>query len=522
MKNRNNLCAVMMVVIFAGMIHGLVDSALGAEKAGVDSLLLVRFEGEQATILMARGKKRKISENYASIHLFENKGETYRARSYLTKTSQEPATGGRSSSFLNEIAAYKVIGGTVGNATVSPANMPIETHLAAPGFRGLVLLPDREYKAGDTFEAPFEARTGTYSASYEVAAGEKFMERECLRIKRKITMKTHKGQLKLKSWDETILYVPKLKLVVARELHYVMAFRQQKQEMIFNVKAVEVKKLPADETRQRLAEWDKADALNKVVKTSDVDKINEAIKAIDTDSPYTGLAESAKRLCDNMAARKKIVEGLTVHLVPEAGCRYSLYVPMGYEPSKDSTLIVSLHGQGMAEGPMVKMWVPHANQTGTVIVAPKSPQSTWTGNDVKRIIYIIKEVQKVYQISPDRTALFGFSAGGALAYTVHFGVKDRIVNCLVIASGHLGMVQLRKKITSALGKFADKIKDVPMYLVVGEKDPGVNGVRADKKLFEKNGAKVQYVEVPGMGHTFKGELLPPIYEWLSTVFPAIP
>ena len=64
------------------------------------------------------------------------------------------------------------------------------------------------------------------------------------------------------------------------------------------------------------------------------------------------------------------------------GMKFQLVVPPNYDPAKEHSLIVVLHGAGGTETGMAGSLAPLAAE-GFVVCAPKSAGPTWTAADVK-------------------------------------------------------------------------------------------------------------------------------------------
>ena len=98
-----------------------------------------------------------------------------------------------------------------------------------------------------------------------------------------------------------------------------------------------------------------------------------------------------------------------------------IYVPARVADSLNLPLVVLLHGAGGTAERVIQNFVKPADQTGLIVVAPKSRATTWDiiggyyGPDVANIDSVLAEVTRTYSIDPRRIYLAGFSDGASYA-----------------------------------------------------------------------------------------------------------
>jgi predicted peptidase len=102
---------------------------------------------------------------------------------------------------------------------------------------------------------------------------------------------------------------------------------------------------------------------------------------------------------------------------------------------------------------------------------------------------MLDEVMKEYKVDAKRQYLTGLSMGGAGTWSVAAAHPDRWAAIVPICGP--GDV-----------KNAEKIKDIPTWGFVGDKDNEriVNGMKGMMDALEKAGAKPKYTVYPGVGH----------------------
>jgi predicted esterase len=414
------------------------------------------------------------------------------------------------------VEAYGLFSGHEGNASTS-----LENVLVTAGVRELVTLPEGKYKKGDTFKVEFDANYGRFAAEYEVTGTARILKTTCTTVKRRVSVvKAKKGvPLKIENWEEEIAFDPKRALPVSRKLKYVVTAPRQRIEATFEAEATAIEKLSPLKTKAEVARWEPAFALQNALADGRAEGIRKAMGGVDREGDFGPLVVYGEFILERIAERAKIVEGLSRKAMPENRTHYALYVPKGYDAKQAHILVLALHGSGGKAEPMAKVWEPFAEAHRAVVVAPKSLGSTWqTDLDLAVIRKILTEVRGVYNIAEGKGVLFGFSAGAAMSFTTHFFLEEHAFQAVVAACGFMEMAKLRGRINAGLEKYMPKIKDLPYYLLTGEKDFAKGGVKSDRDYLTKHGAKVNFVEVPKMGHTFSAKLMPPIQEWLVKVF----
>ena len=209
---------------------------------------------------------------------------------------------------------------------------------------------------------------------------------------------------------------------------------------------------------------------------------------------------------------------------------YRVYVPTKWDGKAKLPLILTLHGLGGTEdGPLVrddKLAIKLAEQYGFVVASPLGYRTNGAyGNNAQatppdparaRVLElseqdamnVVELVAKEYGTDPTKTFLMGHSMGGA-------------------GTWYLGQKYAKK--WRALGPIAgpavmpekypwDKMKDTPMIVAHGDKDPTVP-VIASRTMTEKAraaGLSPEYLEVAGANHSdIVPKALPRIYEFFA-------
>ena len=195
--------------------------------------------------------------------------------------------------------------------------------------------------------------------------------------------------------------------------------------------------------------------------------------------------------------------------------KYTLFVPYDYKGDKPYPLIVYLHGSGeggtdgkrpanVGLGPAIRK----QEKTFPFLAAfPQSHTHEWKADsdDGKRVMAILDDVQKSYQVDPKRIFLTGMSSGGDGTWALAVKYPDRWA-AIVPVSGDGDPAS------------AAKIKDIPCWCFEGAKDGkrDVDNVHAMIKALKDAGADPQYTEYPDAGHSIWGRVYntPELYDWL--------
>jgi len=100
----------------------------------------------------------------------------------------------------------------------------------------------------------------------------------------------------------------------------------------------------------------------------------------------------------------------------------AFYVPSSYRAN--APLIVFLHGAGGSGRDVIEHLTSHADETGSVILAPDSREETWgfvAGNEAEDVSFIddaLEAAFSTYSIDPLRIGIGGFSDGASAALSL--------------------------------------------------------------------------------------------------------
>jgi predicted peptidase len=149
---------------------------------------------------------------------------------------------------------------------------------------------------------------------------------------------------------------------------------------------------------------------------------------------------------------------------------YVLFVPHGYDGTKEFPIILFLHGAGETKGgtkqpvevgigPAIKK---QEKTFPAIVVIPQSEKRTWqaTSDDGKRAIAILDATVKELKVDKKRQYLTGLSMGGYGTWSNSAAHPDRWAAIVPICGG-------------GNPKDAAKIKDIPCWNFHGDADTAV-------------------------------------------------
>ena len=197
---------------------------------------------------------------------------------------------------------------------------------------------------------------------------------------------------------------------------------------------------------------------------------------------------------------------------------YSLSVPPMYDPNVQWPLVVSMHGHG---------WYapfqghPAPNYGGVFCLSPQGRGATdYKDLGEVDVMHVIEEVQRDFNIDPNRIYLTGSSMGGTGTFhlATRYADKFAAINPIVANADneawtkHWGWNRrfdgrydtLRKWLQDdhTARAFVENLLQLPCFVVSGSADFVVppDHSRNMVRLLRQYGANVQYREYPGCGH----------------------
>lgn len=198
---------------------------------------------------------------------------------------------------------------------------------------------------------------------------------------------------------------------------------------------------------------------------------------------------------------------------------YYLHVPAAYAPGQSAPLVIVLHGAagpGSADQQATTMrndWSAAADRYGFIVLAPVAtgPHGGWeVPGDYDVIVAELTDVEQRYNIELSRISLWGFSAGGDVAWDMLLNGTPLALNASTLAalasSGSSSVLACQGDQNTCDSRIAALPRKVPIDMHIGLQDypPLLQWVRDDRQRLLNNGwiegRTLSYTEFNG-GHT---------------------
>jgi poly(3-hydroxybutyrate) depolymerase len=185
---------------------------------------------------------------------------------------------------------------------------------------------------------------------------------------------------------------------------------------------------------------------------------------------------------------------------------YRLFVPESVKREKPAPLIIAFHGILIDSKDLMPRYTKlndTARRHGFLMVYPNAVGRSWgltpdkINADLAFFDALLAALRKEYSIDDQRIHVLGMSNGG---YFAHLVGKERsqVIASIASHSGPLGLQTL-------LGVGAER--KFPVMIIHGGKDPlfAVSIAHENRDKYRREGHKVEYVELPNLGHRWATE-----------------
>lgn len=205
---------------------------------------------------------------------------------------------------------------------------------------------------------------------------------------------------------------------------------------------------------------------------------------------------------------------------------YLLWLPEGFDGSREYPMIVSLHGTGptaytpefvMQHGlPAVLAQDDQPEGFGFVVLAPQGLDGVdwWSTGQPEEVNEIVDDIVAELSIDPDRVYLTGFSTGGQGAWHLAARYPDRYAAVVSVAGSGF-------RSSGGVSEASCELSSVPIWSLHGENDLiAVHDIiRAEVSEWEALcDGEIRWTTLGGMGHYESFESAyrdPEIYAWLE-------
>jgi dienelactone hydrolase len=199
--------------------------------------------------------------------------------------------------------------------------------------------------------------------------------------------------------------------------------------------------------------------------------------------------------------------------------RYTIHVPLKYDPARRWPIIVTLHGTNQSGIPNAgTLWIESwlrcsAARENCVILSPTTVKHTWnTRAGHAYVLTALRESMEDLNIDPDRIYLDGMSMGAGGTFRLAEHHPDR----WAAIAPRCNVPDIRvKKDKTYITMLAENFRAVPLYWVVGAKDQkiSIELARAAKLEIEAAKGEMVYHEYPQGGHDWSLEKDDDVLEW---------
>lgn len=202
--------------------------------------------------------------------------------------------------------------------------------------------------------------------------------------------------------------------------------------------------------------------------------------------------------------------------------RYVVQLPPEYDPLREYPCIVALHETRATPESQIEWWagsryseklrsrIGHASRYGFIVVAPVWSRPTqrayeYTPREHQRVLVCLRDAMRRTSIDADRVFLTGHGEGGTAAWDIALAHPDLWAGMISLSGA--------PSVDRVVPHYEPNSRFVPMYIVMGEKDPHrVGGTLINDYMTFRHDAMV--VMYRGRGREYFYDEMPRLIEWM--------
>lgn len=193
------------------------------------------------------------------------------------------------------------------------------------------------------------------------------------------------------------------------------------------------------------------------------------------------------------------------------GTPYLLQLPPEYHPSRSYPVLFLLHAVGDRAEHLMARFRELGARHGYILVAPTWGKGLrfsyqYSPDEHAMVTDCLRELRRNYQVDSDRVFLFGWRAGGTMAFDVGLSHPDLFA----------GVVTMNGNPTGFGHRYAANAQYLPFYCIEG--DMNGNGPKAHRALFKdwiRGGYPSLCVEYKGRASEWFSAELPIMFDWMN-------
>jgi len=198
--------------------------------------------------------------------------------------------------------------------------------------------------------------------------------------------------------------------------------------------------------------------------------------------------------------------------------KYSIYVPSSYDANSASKLMVGFHPFNTNRWD-AKAWrdtlTYFAEMNDLILICPDGGADGRVDDDIDTAFtsFLIDSSMHWFNIDIEEVFAIGFSVGGLTTYTYGLNHIDKFKGFIPIGAAVNGTNDVNGVIQNA--------KDIPYYIVHGGSDNANVRFWPIRDALDNNGACVQHLLMPFVGHTIdfpnRNQILTDAFNWVDSV-----